>query len=247
MVYANTMPMVPLTVHVMEVALRLTHFATSLLTLDKLNFRTHLGAGNHCEIPPPVTTTPDTPSTPVHPPSSVPVPSKPTTDAPVGPPPSPTQQCPNTHGGCKNSGTCVMVEGDDDDNKKYYYPKCKCPKGCSGDSCEFKHELCNKCAECDSKCSVKKHWWRGKSASCKCSSDNKSYDDKTKSCKRKSKNVKDVHNKIIEGARNHDKNDDNKEGGNKSVDKNKNKGGGGGDDKGKNGKGGNKLLRGVDA
>jgi hypothetical protein len=50
----------------------------------------------------------------------------------------------------------------------------------TGDSCEFKHELCNKCAECDSKCSVKKHWWRGKSASCKCSSDNKSYDDKTK-------------------------------------------------------------------
>jgi hypothetical protein len=67
------------------------------------------------------------------------------------------------------------------------------------------------------------------------------------SCKRKSKNVKDVHNKIIEGARNHDKNDDNKKGGNKSDDKNKNKGGGGGDDKGKNGKGGNKLLRGVDA
>jgi hypothetical protein len=209
--------------------------ATSLLTLDKLNFRTHLGAGNHCEIPPPVTTTPDTPSTPVHPPSSVPVPSKPTTNAPAGPPPSPTQQCPDTHGGCKNSGTCVMVEGDDDDNNKYWYPKCKCPKGCSctcstasvavcahsntpymsiprarlrstacvvtrslcfsylllyhyysslciatGDSCEFKHELCNKCAECDSKCSVKKHWWRGKSASCKCSSDNKSYDDKTK-------------------------------------------------------------------
>jgi hypothetical protein len=67
------------------------------------------------------------------------------------------------------------------------------------------------------------------------------------SCKRKSKNVKDVHNKIIEGARNHDKNDDNKKGGNKSDDKNKNKGGGGSDDKGKNDKGGNKLLRGVDA
>ena len=50
----------------------------------------------------------------------------------------------------------------------------------TGDSCEYKHELCTKCEECDSQCAVKKHWWRGKTASCKCTSSNKNYDDKTK-------------------------------------------------------------------